>query len=189
MSNVAQLERYLNVPNVRRFLDLLAYTEGTQDNGYHTAFGGGRLSSLADHPRYLKSFRQTDGRTNKTSAAGRYQFIRGTWDSLAKQYGFKDFGARNQDLGAIALLVQNGAMPYILKGDINNAVAKAGGTWASLPSSPHPQPTKSWQKVQEFWHGQGQGQRVGTNSVLAPQGRANGGQAPRMGANTPSATF
>lgn len=153
MTTRQQLEQYRNNPNVRKFLDLLSYTEGTQGNGYHTAFGGGRLSHLNDHPRYLKSFKQTNGKMNKTSAAGRYQFIRGTWDSLAKQYGFKDFGAVNQDLGAIALLVQNGAMPHILKGDWGQAVAKSGRTWASLPSSPHPQPTKSWQKVNAFLGG------------------------------------
>lgn len=149
----SSLEKLASNPNVRKFLDLLAYTEGTTGNGYRTAFGGGQLSSLADHPRYLKTFTQTDGKTNKTSAAGRYQFLKGTWDNLAKQYGLKDFGPRSQDLGAIALLKQNGALPYVLKGDWGNAVAKAGGTWASLPSSPHPQPTKSWAKVNEFLGG------------------------------------
>lgn len=153
MATLAQLKQYRNDPNVRKFLDLLAYTEGTQGNGYHTAFGGGRLASLADHPRKMHTFRQTNGKTNKTSAAGRYQFLGKTWDSLAKQYGFKDFGAENQDLGAIALLAQNGALPHILAGNMAKAVSKAGGTWASLPSSPHPQPTKSWQKVQAFLGG------------------------------------
>lgn len=153
MATLAQLKQYRNDPNVRKFLDLLAYTEGTQGNGYHTAFGGGRLASLADHPRKMHTFRQTNGKTNKTSAAGRYQFLGKTWDTLAKQYGFKDFGAENQDLGAIALLAQNGALPHILAGNMAKAVSKAGGTWASLPSSPHPQPTKSWQKVQAFLGG------------------------------------
>ena len=153
MASRATLEQALQNPNVRKFLDLLSYAESTTSNGYLTAFGGGRLSSLADHPRYLKTFKQKNGKTNKTSAAGRYQFLRGTWDGLARQYGFKDFGPKNQDLGAVALLAQNGALPYILKGDWGKAVSKAGGTWASLPSSPHPQPTKSWQKISDFLGG------------------------------------
>lgn len=153
MASLAQLQQLRNNPNVRKFLDLLSYTEGTQGNGYYTAFGGSRLSSLADHPRYSKTFKQTDGKTNKTSAAGRYQFLRGTWDGLARKYGFQDFGAVNQDLGAIALLAENGALPHILNGNWGQAVAKAGGTWASLPSSPHPQPTKSWKKVSSFLGG------------------------------------
>lgn len=171
MASRKTLKKALNNPNVRKFLDLLAYTEGTQGNGYHTAFGGGRLSSLADHPRYLKSFRQTNGKTNKTSAAGRYQFLKGTWDGLARQYGLTDFGPRNQDLGAVALLAQNGALPYVLKGDWNNAVAKSGRTWASLPTSPHPQPTKSWDKVNQFLgnHRPQQGAVVVTQPQYQPQ--------------------
>ena len=171
MASRQTLEKALNNPNVRKFLDLLAYTEGTQNNGYRTAFGGGRLSSLADHPRYLKSFRQTNGKTNKTSAAGRYQFLKGTWDGLARRYGLTDFGPRNQDLGAIALLAQNGALPYVLKGDWNNAVAKSGRTWASLPTSPHPQPTKSWDKVNQFLgnHRPQQGAVVVTQPQYQPQ--------------------
>lgn len=153
MATRQELEQALQNPNVRKFLDLLSYTEGTQGNGYYTAFGGGKLANLNDHPRYLKTFKQTNGKTNKTSAAGRYQFLRGTWDGLAKQYGLQDFSPRNQDLGAVALLAQNGALPHLLKGDFAKAVSKAGGTWASLPTSPHPQPTKSWNKVNDFLGG------------------------------------
>lgn len=150
---MAGLEQYLNNPNVRKMLDLISYTEHTQNNGYYTAFGGGRLPSLADHPRYQKQFRQTDGRMNTTSAAGRYQFLRRTWDGLARQYGFRDFSPQNQDLGAVALLIQRGAMPHLLKGDFANAIAKSGAEWASLPTSPHPQPTKSWKQVNAFLGG------------------------------------
>ena len=150
---MAGLEQYLNNPNVRKMLDLISYTEHTQGNGYYTAFGGGRLSSLADHPRYRKPFRQTDGKINYTSAAGKYQFLKSTWDGLARKYGFSDFSPQNQDLGAVALLIQRGAMPHLLKGDFANAIAKSGAEWASLPTSPHPQPTKSWKQVNAFLGG------------------------------------
>lgn len=153
MASRQTLEQALKNPNVRQFLNLISHTEGTdKGNGYHTAFGGSRLGSLKDHPRYLKSFTQKNGKTNKTSAAGRYQFLRGTWDGLAKQYGLTDFGAHSQDLGAVALLAQNGSLPHILKGDWQTAVKKSGATWASLPSAPaaYSQPTRSWQSVAEF---------------------------------------
>lgn len=155
MATRAQLEKYLQNPNVRQFLDLIAHTEGTEGNGYRTAFGGGRLSSLSDHPRYSKTFKQKNGKTNKTSAAGRYQFLRGTWDGLARQYGLKDFGPQSQDIAAVALLAQNGALGRILKGDMQGAVRKAGPTWASLPTAPasYSQPTKSWQAVNRFLGG------------------------------------
>lgn len=155
MATRAQLEKYLQNPNVRQFLNLIAHTEGTEGNGYRTAFGGGRLSSLSDHPRYSKTFKQKNGKTNKTSAAGRYQFLRGTWDGLARQYGLKDFGPQSQDIAAVALLAQNGALGRILKGDMQGAVRKAGPTWASLPTAPasYSQPTKSWQVVNRFLGG------------------------------------
>lgn len=155
MATRAQLEKYLQNPRVRQFLDLIAHTEGTEGNGYRTAFGGGRLSSLSDHPRYSKTFKQKNGKTNKTSAAGRYQFLRGTWDGLARQYGLKDFGPQSQDIAAVALLAQNGALGRILKGDMQGAVRKAGPTWASLPTAPasYSQPTKSWQTVNRFLGG------------------------------------
>lgn len=155
MATRAQLEKYLQNPNVRQFLDLIAHTEGTEGNGYRTAFGGGRLSSLGDHPRYMKSFKQQNGKTNNTSAAGRYQFLSSTWDGVAKKYGLKDFGPQSQDIAAVALLAQNGALGRILKGDMQGAVRKAGPTWASLPTAPasYSQPTKSWQAVNRFLGG------------------------------------
>ena len=50
MATRKQLEQALQNPNVRKFLDLISYTEGTQGNGYRTAFGGGKLNSLNDQP-------------------------------------------------------------------------------------------------------------------------------------------
>lgn len=148
-----QLEQALQNPNVRKFLDLISYTEGTQGNGYRTAFGGGKLSHLNDHPRYLKSFRQTDGKSNKTSAAGRYQFVSKTWDGVARQYGLRDFSPQNQDLGAVALLFQRGAIPALLKGDYQTAIKKTGDEWASLPSSNYKQNKRSWDNVNKFLGG------------------------------------
>ncbi len=164
MATRAQLEEYLKNPNVRKMLGLISYTEGTQKYGAATAFGGGKLSSLADHPRYLKTFKQTDGKTNKTSAAGKYQFLKGTWDNVAKQYGLNDFGAHNQDLGAVALLVGRGAIPALLKGDFKTAISKTGGEWASLPSSTYAQGKKSWKSVNKFLNGE-----LGDTSSLTNQ--------------------
>lgn len=155
MATRAELEQYLKNPNVRKMLDLISYTEGTQKYGAATAFGGGKLPSLADHPRYSKTFTQTDGTTNKTSAAGKYQFLKGTWDGVAKQYGLNDFGPRNQDLAAVALLESRGAIPALLKGDFETAVRKTGKEWASLPTAPasYKQGKKSWDKVNKFLGG------------------------------------
>lgn len=153
MATRKQLEQALQNPNVRKFLDLISYTEGTQGNGYRTAFGGGKLNSLNDHPRYLKTFKQTDGTLNKTSAAGRYQFLKGTWDNVARQYGLKDFSPHSQDLGAVALLFGRDAIPALLKGDFQTAVRKTGAEWASLPTSNYKQNKRSWDNVNKFLGG------------------------------------
>lgn len=143
-----QYESLLNNPNVRTMLNLIAKAEGVKW-GYNTLFGNQKIDNLTAHPNLKKAFKQTDGKTNYTTAAGRYQFLKGTWDGLARQLGLNDFSPRSQDLGAIALLAQNGALPYVLKGDYQTAVKKSGGTWASLPSSNYAQPKRGWDFVNQ----------------------------------------
>ncbi|MFW7342864.1 glycoside hydrolase family 104 protein [Pollutimonas sp. H1-120] len=140
MTTAKELYAYAQDPKVRKFLDVIAQAEGT--TGYDTAFGGGTIPSLADHPRQLHSFTQTDGKANKTSAAGRYQFLQGTWDDVAGKLGLTDFGPESQDLAAIELMRRNGALDAVLAGDFDTAIQKSGSTWASLPSSPYAQPKR-----------------------------------------------
>lgn len=141
-----QYEGLLNNPNVRSMLNLIAQAEGVKW-GYNTLFGNQKIDNLSAHPNIKKQFKQTDGKTNYTTAAGRYQFLKGTWDGLARQHGLNDFSPRSQDIGAIALLAENGALPYVLKGDYQTAVKKSGTTWASLPSSNYAQPKRGWDFV------------------------------------------
>ena len=146
MATYQQLQQLLSNPNARQMLDLIARAEGVK-HGYNTGFGNTRFDNLQSHPNVRKQFKQTDGKTNTTTAAGRYQFLKSTWDGAARQYGLKDFSPRNQDIAALALMAQNGALPYVLKGDFQTAVKKSGGTWASLPSSPYAQPKRSWSEL------------------------------------------
>jgi muramidase (phage lysozyme) len=140
---VANLLPVLDNPNVRSFLDMISAAEGTTKHGYNTLFGGGKVESLADHPRQLFDFTETTGRPNKTTAAGRYQFLSNTWDEQAKKLGLPDFGERSQDLAAVNLLQERGILPDVLQGNWESAVKKSGPIWASLPSSPYPQPRQS----------------------------------------------
>jgi muramidase (phage lysozyme) len=146
MASAQKYMQLLNNPNARRMLDLIASAEGA-DHGYNTLFGNQRFDDLSSHPNIRKAFTQTDGKKNYTTAAGRYQFLKGTWDGLANQLGLSDFSPQSQDIGALALLAQNGALPYVLKGDFGTAIKKSGGTWASLPSSNYAQNKRSWDFV------------------------------------------
>lgn len=147
MSDINTLRQHRANPNVQKFLNMLAAAEGTTTHGYATAFGGGRIADLSRHPGTFRKFKETTGRTNTTSAAGRYQFIGKTWRTLQNRLGLPDFGAESQDLAAIELLRENGSLPFILKGDFHNAVKKSAKTWASLPTSPYAQKTRSWDFV------------------------------------------
>lgn len=143
---LSQLQQAYANPNVRKFLDLIAQAEGVK-HGYNTMFGNERFSNLSTHPNVRKAFKQTDGQTNYTTAAGRYQFLNSTWNNLAKRYGFRDFSPQAQDLGAIALIAGRGALDDVLKGNWQAAIQKTGKEWASLPSSTYKQGKRSWDFV------------------------------------------
>lgn len=146
---MASPQQYLNNPNVRKLLDVIASAEGVK-HGYNTIFGNERFGNLSAHPNVSKQFKQTDGELNRTTAAGRYQFLKGTWDGLSRQYGLKDFSPQSQDIGAIGLIMQKGALNDVLKGNYQSAIQKLGGTWASLPSSPYAQPKRSQAEINRF---------------------------------------
>ena len=136
-----------NDPNVLKFLNLIARAEGTEKYGYNTAFGGDYFGDLSQHPNIKKNFKQTDGKVNSSGASGRYQFINKTWNGLSKKYGLEDFGAVNQDLGAIALITENGALKDVQSGNYKKAIDKLGNIWASFPSAPkeYKQKTRSYE--------------------------------------------
>jgi len=139
----------LDNPHVKTQLDLIAASEGVQ-HGYNTLFGNERFDSLDEHPNISKKFKQTNNRTRSTTAAGRYQFLKSTWDEAANALGLADFSPESQDLAAIYLMERARALNDVASGDFANAERKLGKVWASLPSSPYPQPTRSQQFVRDF---------------------------------------
>lgn len=130
--------------NVRAFLDMIAYAEGTSGpDGYRTMFGGSLMDGYADHPRKVFSFTNSRGEKLRTSAAGRYQFLQGTWDELKRKLGLQDFSPASQDAGAIELIRQRGALNDVKAGRIVDAISKVRSIWASLPGAGYAQPERS----------------------------------------------
>lgn len=151
MNEKAQrLERYLADPNVQKMLALIKNTEHAD---YNTLVGGSKLDNLAWHPNKVVKL----NKKLSSSAAGAYQFLSGTWKSLAKELDLNDFSPRSQDIAAIRLLEQNGSLKDVLKGNFASAVKKSSKTWASLPGSPYGQRTVSWKHVSDFLGGLGNG--------------------------------
>jgi muramidase (phage lysozyme) len=129
---IDQLTQYLDNPNVRAILDLVANTEGTDKaHGYNTLVGGKKINDLSKHPNVV-GLKTKDG---ASTASGRYQITGTTFRGLVKQYGFSDFSPQTQDLAAIALLKEKGALNDILTGKFTSALGKIKDTWVSLPNS------------------------------------------------------
>jgi muramidase (phage lysozyme) len=139
-------------PEIRAFLDTIAYAEGTDtDDGYKTAYGGKETKDTSDHPGQVIC-KISKGKKLCSSATGRYQFLHSTWDELAKKYNFTDFGAFNQDLAAIALLHNVNAIEDIENKRIDTAISKANRIWASFPGAPYGQPTKPLAQLLFVWN-------------------------------------
>lgn len=126
--------------NLRAFLDMIAFAEGTaSQNGYRMLFGGQLFDSYADHPRVYIPFRNTT-----TSAAGRYQILARTWDSLRTRLALPDFSPASQDAAAIELIRERGALNDVRAGRVSQAVAKVAKVWASLPGAGYDQPERKF---------------------------------------------
>ena len=134
-------EDYSSSPQVRAFLDLIARAEGTYgkgDNGYNILYGFGTFSSYAQHPNIAV---RSGGITS--TAAGRYQILKKTWDSVKTALGLPDFSPHSQDLAAIELIRRRGALNDVLTGNAQAAIQKVNNEWASFPGSPYGQGTRS----------------------------------------------
>lgn len=175
---VNQVNAALGNPNVQAYLNMLSDSEGTTKYGYQQGFGrNNQIKTLDDHPREFHSFKTTDGKTQRTSAAGRYQFLSRTWDDQADKLGLTDFGPESQDRAAIGLIAQAGALDDLMKGDISSTLKKTGKIWASLPTAPdsYKQPKKDLAMVQKYF-----GEKLNAPTELALQTPAatNGGSNP-----------
>ncbi len=147
-----ELIGYLCNPRVYAFLDLIAFAEGTllpqhplptldPTKGYRTQFSFKFFNSFHDHPRQVL---QTiyKGAPLRSSAAGRYQFLQKTWSYISPKIQATNFSPLNQDLAAIALLVEYGAVEPLLQGNIAEAISKVKTVWASFPGNTYGQPVK-----------------------------------------------
>ncbi|HEX8558027.1 MAG TPA: glycoside hydrolase family 104 protein [Pyrinomonadaceae bacterium] len=132
----------VNDPRVRAMLDTLVFAEGT-GAGYGTvAYGtvisapynpelvGRRNVVITDFSRHPNILVQVN-RTLRSTAAGRYQFLHGTWQEL----GLPDFTPANQDVGAVMLMRRRGMITPLLEGDFRQAVFNGAREWASLPTA------------------------------------------------------
>lgn len=143
MPSYSEYQQYLTLPQVRATLDTIAWAEGAN---YNTLFGGGTFTIGGPHPNRQIPFRNT-----YSTAAGRYQFLKSTWDSL----GLPNMSELNQDIGALMLIQRRGGLDEILAGDFAGALRSGalGKEWASLPYSPYGQTNRTESQVLNYYNG------------------------------------
>lgn len=158
--NEQQARGYAQDANVRAFLRAIRLGESHPDldEAYTALFGwkpgnGQVFADFTAHPN-VRTYETHDGqfiRNGKidfTTAAGAYQIVKTTWDGLQRKYPWlRTFSPDSQDLAAICLIHDRGALGDVLAGRIVQAINRLGDEWASLPSATVGQPTVALGKV------------------------------------------
>ena len=141
--------------SVRAMLDTISFSEHADYNTVvmgtvirapgHPELAGKtnvKVPDFSGHPNILVQA----GRWAST-AAGRYQFLNRTWNSL----GLPDFGPFNQDIGAVMLMQRRGMITPLLDGDEQQAIENGNQEWASLPGSPYGQGTRTMNSLRRVY--------------------------------------
>lgn len=126
--------------------DAIAYAEGTRGyskDGYDVTFGFHTFSSCQVHPNRCIAFG-----SSCSTAAGRYQFLTTTWNSVKSARSLPSFEPENQERGA-AYLISNTRRVTVPQdrpmtaAEFSNAMSKLSYEWASLPPGRYGQPNKT----------------------------------------------
>lgn len=143
--------------NVRAFLTAIAWAEGTEKtpDPYRVCFGYRHtVQGFADHPANTGEWggekltdQQCTGAGEKpgcvSTAAGRYQMRRATWNAAKRALSLPDFSPDSQDQAAVWLIDQRGALDDVKAGNLQTAIYKCRREWASLPGAGYAgQPTR-----------------------------------------------
>lgn len=125
--------------NLRAFLDMIAYSEGTdnkgsptKNHGYDVIVGHTLFTNYSTHPNVLVPLPKLG---ISSTAAGRYQLLYRYWLAYAKLLKLPDFSPLSQDKIAIQQIRERGAIPLIEDGDLHGAIAKCANIWASFPGA------------------------------------------------------
>lgn len=134
--------------------DTIAHAEGTRDSGkdgYNILFSNLTTPSCARHPNRCIKFGSTC-----TTAAGRYQFLVGTWNSISNAKGWATFEPENQERGAAYLIssVRKATVPQdraLTASEFTNVITKLSYEWASLPPGQYGQPKRSISELRSVY--------------------------------------
>ena len=148
-----------------RWGKVISFAEGTSgEKGYTTMFGGRQFTDMSRHPN---SPMATSWGT-QSEAAGKYQFMKPTWDSASRAVGVTDFSPESQEKVGRYLAEQRGLNINTQITNIDEfraQVDKIAPEWAGLPysgkgrngggygTSYYGQGGKSIEELWEVWNG------------------------------------
>ncbi|MBC7074646.1 MAG: glycoside hydrolase family 104 protein [Syntrophomonadaceae bacterium] len=139
----------MTTSNQTAFLDMIAFSEGTQAVGHHNGYdvivgstpaSMRRIDSFDDHPRVTMQLNSKLW----SSAAGRYQITAPTWAVLKLRLKLPDFSPGSQDKAALELIREKGAIDMIDAGKITDAIIACAPIWASFPGAGYNQHENSF---------------------------------------------
>ncbi len=134
--------------------DAIAYAEGTRNyakDGYNVMFSFKLFDSCQAHPNRCQPF------GNRCStAAGRYQFLTTTWNSVKGARSLSSFEPENQERGAAYLIssTRRVVVPQdrpLTATEFSNAMSKLSWEWASLPPGRYGQPNRSMAQMRSTY--------------------------------------
>lgn len=136
--------------------DSIAWAEGTRNysnDGYDVKFSFKLMNSCQSHPNHCIAYGSTC-----STAAGRYQFLTGTWNSVRSANGLSSFEPENQEKGAAYLVktVRKVTVPTgraMTASEFSNAMSKLSWEWASLPPGRYGQPNKTASQMRNMYCG------------------------------------
>ncbi|MEX2986836.1 glycoside hydrolase family protein [Serratia fonticola] len=138
--------------NLRAFLDMLAWSEGTstspatKNNGYDVIVTGidkkpEIFTDYSDHPfNKGRPSKVINSKGLASNASGRYQFMLRDWAHYKGLLNLPDFGPEAQDKWAMQLIKERRALQDIEAGKIAQAINNCRNIWASLPGAGYGQP-------------------------------------------------
>lgn len=134
--------------------DSIAWAEGTRnhsEDGYDVMFSFKIMNSCNKHPNQCLKFG-----SSCSTAAGRYQFLKGTWDSVKSAKSLPNFEPESQEVGAKYLVsnVRNVTVPQsrpMTASEFSNAMSKLSWEWASLPPGRYGQPNKTASQMRNMY--------------------------------------
>jgi len=133
--------------NISAFLDVLAWSElgadylKRSDDGYNVIVTGidGELELFTEYSRHpFENGRKSKVINSKgltSNASGRYQQMLKDWPHYKALLKLPDFSPISQDLVAMQHIRECRALPDVLAGRIETAIAKCRNIWASLPGA------------------------------------------------------